>query len=77
MWHAWKRREVYKVFVGKPKGKRRFGRPRRRWENGIRVNVSEIGCGSVEWMQLAQDRDWWWVLVSTVANLQVLAPRSE
>jgi hypothetical protein len=48
-----------KVLVGKPEGKRPFRRPRRRWEDGIRTDLREIGWGSVEWIQLVQDRDWW------------------
>jgi hypothetical protein len=50
-------RNVYKVLMGKPKRKKPLGRPRRRWEDGIRMDFREIGWGSVEWMQLAQDRD--------------------
>jgi hypothetical protein len=49
-------RKVYRVLVGKPEGKRPLGRPRRRWDDGIRMDVREIGWGSVEWIQLAQDR---------------------
>jgi hypothetical protein len=67
---------VYKVLVGKPEGKRPLGRLRRRWEHGIRMDLREIGWRSVEWIQLAQDRDRWRVLVKTVKNLQVLAPQS-
>jgi hypothetical protein len=67
---------VYKVLVGKAEGKRSLGRPRHRWEDGIRMDLREIGWGSVEWIQLAQDRDWWWALVNTVMNLRVLVPRS-
>jgi len=74
MWHALERK-VYKVLVGKPEGKRPLGRPRRRWD-GIRMDLREIGWGSVEWIQLAQDRDRWRALVNTVMNLRVLAPRS-
>jgi hypothetical protein len=70
-------RKVYRVLVGKPEGKRPLGRPRFRWEDGIRIYIREIGWGSVEWIQLAQDRDTWWALVNTVMNLRVLAPRSE
>jgi hypothetical protein len=62
--------------MGKPEGKRPLGRPRRRWEDGIRMDPREIGWGNVDWIQLAQDRDRWWALVNTVMNLQVLAPRS-
>jgi hypothetical protein len=67
---------MYKVLVGKPEGKRLLERPRCRWEDGIRVDLREIGCGSVEWIHLAQHRDWWWALVNTVMNLRVLAPHS-
>jgi hypothetical protein len=78
MWHAWKRREMCsKVLMGKPEGKRLLGRPRRRWEDGIRMDLREIGWGCVEWIQFAQDRDRWLALVNTVMNLWVLAPRSE
>jgi hypothetical protein len=69
-------RNVYRVLMGKPEGKRPLGRPRRRWEEGIRMDLREIGWGSVDWIQLAQDRDRWRDLVSTVMNLRVLAPRS-
>jgi hypothetical protein len=69
-------REVYKVLVEKPEGKRALGRPRRRWEDGIRMDVREIGLGGVDWIRLAQDRDWWQAVVSTVMNLQVLVPQS-
>jgi hypothetical protein len=67
-------RKVYKVLVGKPEGKRPLGRPRRRWEDGIRKNLKEIGLGSVDWIQLSQDRDRWRAVVSAVMNLRVLAP---
>jgi hypothetical protein len=69
-------RKVYKVLVGKPEGKRPLGRPRRRWENGIRKDLREIGLGCVDWNRLAQDRDRWRAVVSAVMNLRVLAPRS-
>jgi hypothetical protein len=69
-------RKVYKVLVGKPKGKRPLGRPRRRWEDGIRMYLREIGLGCVDWIQLAQDRDRWRDVVNAVMNLRVLAPRS-
>jgi hypothetical protein len=73
--HAWER-NVCKVQMGKPEGKRPLGRPRRRWEDGIRIDLREICWGSVEWIQLAQDRDRWRALVNTVMILRVLAPRS-
>jgi hypothetical protein len=67
---------VYKTFMGKPEGKRPLGRQRRRWEDGIRIDLSEIGWGSVDWIQLAQDRGRWRAVVNAVMNLRVLAPRS-
>jgi hypothetical protein len=68
--------KVYKVLVGKPEGKRPLGRPRRRWEDGIRMEFRETGLGGVDWILLAQDRDRWRAMVSAVMNLRVLAPRS-
>jgi hypothetical protein len=65
-------REVHRVLVGKPEGKRPLGRPRRRWEDNIKMDVQEVGGGSGDWMELAQDRDGWRALVSTVKNLRVL-----
>jgi hypothetical protein len=69
-------RKVYKVLVGKPEGKRPLGRPRRRWEDGIRMGLREIGLEGVDWIRLSQDRDWWRAVVSAVMNLQVVVPRS-
>jgi hypothetical protein len=69
-------RKVYKVLVGKPEGKRPLGRSKRRWEDGIRMDLREIGLGSVDWIRLSQDRDRWRAVMSAVMNLQVLAPRS-
>jgi hypothetical protein len=72
------KRKVYKVVVGKPEGKRPLGRPRRRWGNGIRVDLREIGWrwGGMEWIHLAQDRGQWWAVVNAVMNLWFLAPQS-
>jgi hypothetical protein len=70
-------RKVYRVLAGKPEGKRSLEKPRRRWENGIRMDLKEIGWGSVEWFQLAHDRDQWRAFVNTVMNLRLLAPRSQ
>jgi hypothetical protein len=70
------KRNVYRVLMGKPEGKRPLGRPRRRWEVGIRMDLRETGSGSVYWIQLAQDRDRWRAVVNTVMNLRVLAPRT-
>jgi hypothetical protein len=68
--------ECVQVFMGKLEGKRQLERPRRRWEDCIRMDLREIGCGSVDWIHLAQDRDWWRALVITVMILRVMAPRS-
>ena len=64
-------RRVYRVLVGKPEGKRPLGRPRRRWEDNIKTDLQEVGGSRGDWMELAQDRDSWWALVSTVMNLRV------
>jgi hypothetical protein len=69
-------RRVYKVLLGKPEGKRPLGRPRRRWGDGIGMDLREIGLGGVDWIRLAQDRDRWRAVVNAVMNLRVLAPRS-
>jgi hypothetical protein len=67
---------VYKVLVEKSEGKRPLGRPRRRWEDGIRMDLRETGLGDVDWIRLAQDRDRWRAVVSAVMSLRVLAPRT-
>jgi len=64
-------RGVYRVLVGKPEGKKPLGRPRRRWEDNIKMDLQEVGGGCGNCMELAQDRDRWWALVSTVMNLWV------
>jgi hypothetical protein len=69
-------RKVYKVMVGKSEGKRPLGRPRCRWEDGIRMVLREIGLGCVDLIGMAQDRDRWRAVVSAVMNLRVIAPRS-
>jgi hypothetical protein len=68
--------EGYNVLVGKPEGRRSLGRPRRRWEDGIRMDLREIGWVGVEWIQLAQDRDRWRAVVNAMMKLRVLHPRS-
>ena len=60
-----------RVLVGKPEGKRPLGRPRRRWMDNIRMDLQEVGCGCMDWIGLAQDRDRWRTLVSAVMNLRV------
>jgi len=64
-------RGLYRLLVGKPVGRRPLGRPRRRWVDNIRMDLQEVGCGSVDWIGLAQDRDSWRTLVSAVMNLRV------
>ena len=64
-------RGVYRVLVGKPEGKRPLGRPRRRWEDNIRLDLQEVGLGYEDWIGLAQDRDRCRALVSAVRNLRV------
>jgi len=62
---------VYRVLVAKPEGKSPLGRPRRRWEDNIKMDVQGVGSGSMDWIELAQDRDRWRALVNAVMNLQV------
>jgi hypothetical protein len=69
-------RNLYRVLVGKPKGKRPLGRPRLRWEDGFRMNLREIGGGCVQWIHLAQVRDRWRAVVNAVMNLRFLELRN-
>jgi len=64
-------RRAYRVLLGKPEGKRRLGRPRRRWVDNIRLDLQEVGCEYMDWIGLAHDRDRWRTLVSAVMNLRV------
>ena len=66
-----KRRVIHRVLVGKPEGKRPLGRPRLRWEDSIKMDLQEVGCGGMDWIDLAQDRDRWRARVNAVMNLQV------
>jgi hypothetical protein len=63
------RRGVYRVLVWKPEGKRPLGRPRLRWEDNIKADLQEVGCGGIDWIELTQDRDRWKELVNVVMNL--------
>jgi hypothetical protein len=64
----WEKRGIYRVLVGKPEGKRPLGRPRHKWEDNIKIHLYKVGCGGMEWIELAQDRDSWRALVNTVIN---------
>ena len=61
-------RGVYRVLVGKLEGKRPLGRPRLRWENNIKTDLQEVGCGGMDWVELTQERDRWRALVNAVMN---------
>ena len=64
-------KSVYRILVEKPGGKRSLGIPRRRWVNSIRMDLQEVGCGYMDWIGLAQDRDSWMALLSVIMNLRV------
>ena len=65
-------RSVYRGLVEKPGGKRPLGRPRRRWEDNIKMDLQEVGCGGMDWIEVAQERDRWRALVNAVMKLRVL-----
>jgi len=65
------RRGVYRVLVGKPEGKRPLGRPKHRWEDNIKMDLQEVGCGDMDWIELSQDRGRWRAPVNVVMNLRV------
>jgi hypothetical protein len=67
----WESSGVYRVLVGKPEGKIPLGRLRRRWEDNIKMDLQEVGCVGMDWIELAQDRDRWQVPVNAVMNLRV------
>jgi hypothetical protein len=62
---------AYKILVGKPEGKKSLGTPWHRWKDNIKMDIREIGFGGVKWIDLAQDKGWWWAPVNTVTNLWV------
>jgi hypothetical protein len=64
-------RGMYRVLVGKPEGKRPLGRPKHRWKDNIKMEIQEVGCWGIDWIELAQDRDRWQALVNAVMKLQV------
>jgi hypothetical protein len=65
------RRGVYRVLVGKLEGKIPLGRPRRRWEDNVKIDFQEVGCGCMDWIELARDRDRWRALVTAIMNHRV------
>ena len=65
------RKAAYRVLVGKLEGKRPLGRPRRRWEDNFKMDLQEVGCGAMDWIELAEDRERWRTLVKTVMDLHV------
>ena len=71
MWHVWVGESCAQVSGGKPEGKRPLGRPRRKWEYNIKMDLQEVGGGCGDWMELAEDWDRWRALVSMVRNLRV------
>jgi hypothetical protein len=64
-------RSLHRVLVGKPEGKRPLGRPKFRWEDNIKMDLQEAGCGGMDWIELAQDKDRWRALVNAVMNLRL------
>jgi len=65
------RRGVYRILVGKPEGKRSLGEPRGRWEDNIKMDLQGVGCGGMDWIKVAQDRDRWLALLNAVMNSRV------
>jgi hypothetical protein len=63
-------RGVYGVLVEKSEGKRSLGRPRRRWEDNSKIDLQKLGCGGMDWIEQAQDREGWWALVNAVMNFR-------
>ena len=66
------RRGIYTVLVVKPEGKKLLGRPRHRWEDNIKLDLQEVGCGGMDWIELAEERDRWLACMNLVMKVQVL-----
>jgi hypothetical protein len=64
------KRGAYRILVRRPEGRRPLGRPRRRWEHNIKMDLQDVGWG-MDWIELAQDRDRWWAVVNAVMNLRI------
>ena len=73
MWHVWRKQErcIHGFGGGKPEGKRPLGKPRRRWEDNIKMDLQEVRSGGMDWIDLHQDRERWRALVNAVMNLRV------
>jgi hypothetical protein len=72
MWRVWgEERGVYRVLVGEPEGKRPLGIPRSRWEDNVKMDLKDVGCGGMDWIKLAQDMGRWRALVNAVMNIRV------
>ena len=69
--HIGEGRGIYRVWMGKPEGKGQLWRPRCRWEDNIKMDLQEMGCGGMDWIEVAQDRDRWWALVNVLMKLWV------
>ena len=69
--HMGEKRVICRVLVGKLEGKKPLGRPRHRWEDNTKIDLQEVGCGGMDWIELAKDRDKWWALVNAVMNFWV------
>jgi hypothetical protein len=65
-------RDAYRILVGRTEGRRPLGRPRRRWQDNIKTDLQDVGCGGMDWIELAEDRDRWQALVTAVKNFRVL-----
>jgi hypothetical protein len=65
------KKSAYRILVGRPEGRRPLGRPKRRWEDNIKIDLQEVGWAAMDWIELTQDRDRWLALVNAVMNLRV------